>query len=64
MTLNEFMKLANLSDTDIARKLGCSEGAVKKWRYGERIPRRDQLRQIHDITNGAVTANDFVGAAA
>lgn len=64
MTLHEFMKLASLSDTDMASKLGCSEGAVKKWRYGERVPRVDQLRRIHEITNGAVTANDFIGAAA
>lgn len=63
MTLSEYMKLHSLSDADFAASLGCSEGAVKKWRYRERIPRPDQMRQISDATGGDVTANDFMSAA-
>lgn len=63
MTLAEYMKNASLTDADMAAKLGCSEGAVKKWRYRERMPRPEQLRQIDEITGGAVTANDFVAPA-
>lgn len=60
MTLSEYMKAKALSDAEVAASLGCSEGAVKKWRYGERTPRPDQLRRIHDLTEGTVTANDFL----
>jgi transcriptional regulator with XRE-family HTH domain len=59
MTLHEYMATAGISDADLAAKLGCSEGAVKKWRYRERTPRSDQIRRISEITDGAVTPNDF-----
>lgn len=60
MTLHEYMNGQSITDADMAVKLGCSEGAVKKWRYRERTPRPDQLRRIFEITEGAVTANDFM----
>lgn len=62
MTLNEYMKIHSLSDADLATSLGCSEGAVKKWRYGERVPRRAQMLLLLEHTKGAVTANDFLAA--
>ena len=37
-----------------------SEGAVKKWRYGERTPRPHQMARITAATDGQVTANDFM----
>jgi transcriptional regulator with XRE-family HTH domain len=60
MTLHEYLGTSGISDADFAGRLGCSEGAVKKWRYRERMPRADQLRRIMEATEGAVTANDFM----
>lgn len=41
-------------------QIPCSLGAVRKWRSGERMPRAKQMRRIAEVTNGEVTANDFV----
>jgi DNA-binding transcriptional regulator YdaS (Cro superfamily) len=60
MTLSEFMKANALDDAAMAEKVGASAGAVKKWKYGERTPRPQQIARITVATKGAVTALDFV----
>ena len=60
MTLREFMKSNNLTEADMASKIGASIGAIRKWRYGDRVPRGPHMRRITEVTCGAVTANDFV----
>lgn len=36
-----------------------SAGAFRKWLSGERIPRKEQMEKIFEITGGRVTPNDF-----
>lgn len=36
-----------------------SKGAFRKWLSGERIPRKDQMEKIFEVTGGKVTPNDF-----
>ncbi|MGO4449066.1 hypothetical protein AB4Y96_09075 [Phyllobacterium sp. TAF24] len=36
-----------------------SPSGVRKWMYGERIPRPDQMRRLAFATNGEVMPNDF-----
>lgn len=60
MKLSEFMRDAKLDDDAMAAKVGCSAGAVRKWRYGERMPRPDQMIRLREATDGAVTADDFL----
>lgn len=43
------------------RGLPTSVHGVTKWLYGQRTPRPDALRAIHEATGGAVGANDFLG---
>ena len=60
MKLSAYMKESGIDDDAMAASIGdCSAGAVRKWKYGERIPRPDHLRRITEATKGAVTANDF-----
>lgn len=61
MKLTDYMKSRSITDSDMASMVPCSEGAVRKWRYGERVPRGDQIRRIAELTGGEVTANDFYG---
>lgn len=64
MRLIDWMRQANLSDTDVADRVGgVSAHAVKKWKYGERIPRRAELLKLVEISEGKVSPNDFVLAA-
>lgn len=59
MKLIDYLKLSNLDDEAFASSIGCSASAVRKWKYGERIPRRHALKRIERATNGAVTVADF-----
>jgi len=36
-----------------------SRHALAKWCRGVRIPRKDEMHQIHNLTAGNVSANDF-----
>lgn len=48
------------SHADFAKEVGVYDAAVVwKWRNGKAIPRRDAMRCIFRVTNGAVTPNDF-----
>lgn len=61
MKLVDFMRNHRLSDDEFAASVGgCSAFAVRKWKYGERIPRGETLNRIAAATGGAVTANDFM----
>ncbi|HPT28703.1 MAG TPA: YdaS family helix-turn-helix protein [Bryobacteraceae bacterium] len=60
MTLAEFIKSTSLTDGQLAKQLGCSTSALRKWRYGQRIPRPEQKRRIAEVTEGKVTPNDFM----
>lgn len=60
MTLAEFMKERDLDDEAMAALIGkASAHAVKKWKYGERIPRPDALARISHATGGLVGPADF-----
>lgn len=59
MKLIDYLKLSKLDDEAFAASIGCSASAVRKWKYGERIPRRHTLTRIESATNGAVTVADF-----
>jgi transcriptional regulator with XRE-family HTH domain len=58
--LKIFRKNHQLSQDELADKLGVSKSAISRWENGGRWPNRLIVRKISRITNGAVTANDFV----
>ena len=60
MKLHAYMKLHKLDDATMAARLGCGPAAVKKWKYGERIPRVPDALRIQTVTEGAVTPADFL----
>lgn len=62
MKLLDYLKANSISDEDFARRVGVSisVGAVRKWKYGERVPRLPELVRIEELTDGAVTARDFL----
>jgi len=59
MTLKEYLKTHNLKADEFAKSAGFSSGGVLKWLSGERFPRSVALKKIYEVTNGAVTPNDF-----
>lgn len=65
MRLADYMDKHDLDDLAMAGRLGSdvSAWAVRKWRYGQRVPRRDMMRRIEVATEGAVTTSDLFDAA-
>lgn len=60
MKLSEFMRMNDLSPDALAALLGdVSASGVRKWANEERIPRKDQIERIVEITDGQVMPNDF-----
>jgi hypothetical protein len=70
MQLIDWMKTEGIDDQQVADRLSSlpegtdksiSAFAVKKWKYGERIPRPDEMRGLYAISAGKVGPNDFYG---
>jgi hypothetical protein len=60
MTLSSYMALRAFNDADMAKLIGqCTASGVRKWRCGERVPRRQFMLRIVHVTEGAVRASDF-----
>ena len=59
MKLISFLRLNKLSDLAFAESLGVSRAGVRKWMYGQRVPRADEMLKIIAATNGDVMPNDF-----
>lgn len=59
MELHEWLNANHISTEEFADRIGVSAGGVRKWRYGERLPRPKAMKRIAEATDGAVTANDF-----
>lgn len=63
-TLDEWRKGRGWSYADLARELGVSGEAVRRYCTGQRaMPRPAILARIRVLTEGAVTADSFAGPA-
>ena len=64
MKLLTYMKQHNISDGDMASMVGdrVTIRAVRKWKYGETVPRLPELLRLEEVTGGAVIPKDFMPA--
>lgn len=64
MTLREFAEHKRMTNEQlvawIAARMGVSKSGARKWVYGERTPRGTQMVRVVALTDGLVTANDFL----
>ena len=63
MKLHEYMQQRGWKDADLAKRIEVSVQAANRYRRGLRIPQGEVMRRIAEVTDGAVTANDFYDAA-
>lgn len=63
MRLENWRKLAGKERSDVAAFVGVTVEAVRLWESGNRIPHRNQMKRLGELSEGAVTANDFYGHA-
>lgn len=60
MTLTDYLKREALTDQQFADRVGVDRSTITRIRAGQ-FPSRKTLEAISATTNGAVTANDFLG---
>ena len=60
MTLSEWMDAQKITAEALAPQLGVHWATVYKWKGRRAFPRVAQLAEIERITEGKVTARDFM----
>ncbi len=60
MKLEAYLNKTHQSIEDFAQEAGISAQAIYKYLRGERLPRKEFLNRLAAVTNGEVTANDFL----
>lgn len=61
MTLKEYFFLAQIDRNQFAKEIGVDPITVYRWEKSKRFP-REHIRKIMEVTDGKVTANDFIEA--
>jgi len=64
MKLSVWMKTNGFSDSKLADLVGKDRTTVLRWRTGETRPDWAVLQKLANVTENAVTANDFMNEAA
>ena len=60
MKLKQYLIEKNITPEAFAALIGgVSESGVRKWIYGDRVPRPEQMIAIVEKTDGVVMPNDF-----
>ncbi len=62
--LRNWRKRRNVSIEAMATAIGISIGSLSRIERGEQWPPRETFARILDVTDGEVTANDFVAGDA
>lgn len=61
MDLKEWREKKGWSQEELAKQLnGVLQESISQWESGGIMPRKEILRAITELTNGKVTANDFI----
>lgn len=60
MRLGDWLTAKKMTDADFATKVGVDRSTVGRWVDGSNMPRRRNMADIARVTDGQVTANDFV----
>jgi len=60
MKISDWLEAQEISDSDLAERIGVSRQALYRYKAGHRTPRPSIIHRIREATNGAVTADDFL----
>lgn len=59
MKLAAYLREKDLTDGSFAKKAKLSVYAIRKYKYGKRIPRPQNMLRIKKVTGGLVTEGDW-----
>lgn len=60
MKLAAYMKITRTTDAKLAEEVERDRSTVTRWRQGKTRPDWLAIEKLEAVTNGAVTAQDFV----
>lgn len=60
MRIQTYIEHNHMSYAEFAKLIPVATTAVYKWCHGQRVPRQAQMARLYEVTNGAVTPNDFL----
>jgi len=60
MKLNQYLVSQRMSQSDFAKSCGVCQATVHKWIYGRSIPSGRRIMQIHRLTKGDVSIDDWI----
>lgn len=63
MKLEDWFKLTKRPKGDFAREIGVTPQMISAYIKGDVWPKQDRMKRIAELTDGAVTANDFLGGS-
>lgn len=58
MTISDYLELMQMSQADLAKQLGVSQGAVSHWVTGRVLPRAQHALLLEQITGGRVRRHE------
>lgn len=61
MKLDDWFKTTKRPKGDFAREIGVTPQMISAYIKGDIWPSKDRMKAIAEKTDGAVTANDFMG---
>lgn len=56
---NKHTQLSFIDEIEMARGIKIPQGTLAKWVLGARIPRKQEMKMIFEMTGGKVQPNDF-----
>lgn len=59
MRLKDYLEKHSLPTRHIAKKMGVTVSAARKWVQGTRIPRLPAIKKINRLTQGEVSFDDW-----
>lgn len=63
MKLAAYLSQTKIDERSFGERLGVTEFAVRKWRYGQRTPSVEMIQRISDVTSGEVSFTDWLPEA-
>lgn len=60
MKLNQYLVSKQMSQSDFAKRCGVCQATVHKWIYGRSTPSGRRIMEIHRLTKGEVSLDDWI----
>jgi transcriptional regulator with XRE-family HTH domain len=64
MTLDQYIRDKGLTNAEFGELVGANHSTISRLRKSSQVPSPDLMVAIFELTEGAVSANDFYGIGA